>query len=64
MYGQLPDYDEFQGYDLVIGSELSQTAEKIYADIYKPSRGDIATSFISGGNTEGVISATPNSSGK
>ena len=32
MYGQLPDYDEFHGYDLEIDSELSQIAGNIYAN--------------------------------
>ena len=38
MYGHLPDYGEFHGYDLGIDSELSQIAEKIYANFYKQSR--------------------------
>ena len=36
-YGQLPDYDEFQGYDLGIDSELSQIDETIYVSFHKPS---------------------------
>ena len=39
MYGHLPDYEEFHGYDLGIDSELSQTDGMIYADFRKPSWG-------------------------
>ena len=37
MYGQLPDYDEFQGYDMQIDSDLSRTDETIYANFHKSS---------------------------
>ena len=37
-YGQLPDYDEFHGYDLGIDTDLSQINEKIYANFHMPSR--------------------------
>ena len=37
MYSQLPDYDDFQGYDLGIETILSQIAQKIYANFHKPS---------------------------
>ena len=30
MYGQLPDYDEFQGYYLRTDAEIGRIAEKIY----------------------------------
>ena len=38
MYEQLPDYDEFQGYDLRIDSQLRQMSGEIYANCHKPSR--------------------------
>ena len=41
MYGLLPDYGEFQGYDLGIDTDLSQIAEKIYADMHNPSCGTL-----------------------
>ena len=28
MHAQLPDYDDFQGYDLVVGGILSQVSHK------------------------------------
>ena len=34
---QLPDYDDFRGYDLGVGGILSQVARGIYADFHKPS---------------------------
>ena len=37
MYSQLPDYDDFQGYDLGVGGVLSRIAHKIYAGFHKPS---------------------------
>ena len=37
IYGQLPDYDELQGYDVGIDTDLSRIAEKIYANFHKPS---------------------------
>ena len=37
MYMQLPDYDDFQGYDLGVGGILSQIAHNIYANSHKPS---------------------------
>ena len=37
MYGQLPDYEEFQRYYLGIYSEVSQIDAKIYADFHNPS---------------------------
>ena len=37
MYSQLPDYDDFQGYDLGVGGIPSQIAHKIYANFHKPS---------------------------
>ena len=36
MYGRLPDYDEFQGYDMGIDTDLSRIAEKMYADFHNP----------------------------
>ena len=38
MHGQLPDYDEFQCYDLGIDSELIQIDGKNYANFQNPSR--------------------------
>ena len=35
MYIQLPDYDDFQGYDLGFGGILSQIGHKIYANFHK-----------------------------
>ena len=37
LYSQLPDYDDFQGYDLGVGGVLSRIAHKIYAGFHKPS---------------------------
>ena len=37
MYIQLPDYDDFQGYDLGMGWILSHIAHEIYANFHKPS---------------------------
>ena len=37
MYSQLPDYDEFQGYDQGVESVLGQIAQEIYANFHKPS---------------------------
>ena len=36
MYGQSPDYGEFQGRDLGIDSELRQVDEQIYANFHNP----------------------------
>ena len=36
MYSQLPDYDDFQCYDLGAGGILSQIAHKIYDNFYNP----------------------------
>ena len=38
MHSQLPDYDDFQGYDMGAETVLSQIAQKIYAKYHKPSR--------------------------
>ena len=38
MYGQLPDYEEFQVYGLGIGTDLSRIDDKIYANFHNPSR--------------------------
>ena len=37
LYGQLPDYDDFQGYDLGQGAILHQVAQRIYANFHQPS---------------------------
>ena len=37
MYSQLPDYDDFQGYDLGIDTILSQIDQKIYSNFHQPS---------------------------
>ena len=37
IYGKLPDYYEFQAYDLGIGTDLSQIDGKSYANPNKPS---------------------------
>ena len=37
MYSRLPDYDDFQRYDLGMGVVLSQIAHKMYANFHKPS---------------------------
>ena len=37
MYIQLPDYGDFQGYDLGPGDTLNQVGRKIYANFRKPS---------------------------
>ena len=36
-YGELTYYDEFRRYDMGIATDLSQIAEKIYADFHKSS---------------------------
>ena len=36
MHSQLPDYDDFQGYDLGIETILSQISQKIYSYFRKP----------------------------
>ena len=36
MYIQLPDYDDFQCYDLGVGGVLSPLAHKIYANFHNP----------------------------
>ena len=38
-YSQLPDYDDFQGYDMGADGILSRIAHKIYANFHKPSWG-------------------------
>ena len=35
-YSQLPDYDEFRGYDMGIDVVLSQIAQKMYGNIRVP----------------------------
>ena len=37
MYIELPDYDDFQCYDLGVGGILSQIAHKIYVNFRNPS---------------------------
>ena len=37
MYGQLPDYDGFRGYDLGIDSGLGRVDGKIYSNFHMPS---------------------------
>ena len=37
MYSQLPDYDDFQGYDMGIDGVPSRIARKIYANFHKSS---------------------------
>ena len=46
MYGQLLDYDEFQGYDLWVHTEFVQVAEKIYADFRMPSWQTLKRHFL------------------
>ena len=41
MYSQLPDYEDFQVYDLGAGTILSRIAQKIYANFYNPSWGTL-----------------------
>ena len=37
LYSQLPDYDEFRGYDLGIDEQLEKATALIFANIHKPS---------------------------
>ena len=37
LYGQLPDYDDFQCYDMGGGDILRQVSLRIYANFHKPS---------------------------
>ena len=37
MYSQLPDYDDFRGYDLGIDEQLERAATLIFANFHKPS---------------------------
>ena len=37
LYSQLPDYDDFRGYDLGIDEQLERAATLIFANFYKPS---------------------------
>ena len=37
LYSQLPDYDDFRGYDLGIDEQLELAATLIYANFHKPS---------------------------
>ena len=37
MYSQLPDYDDFQGYDLWKEDISRQVVQRIYANFHKPS---------------------------
>ena len=60
MYGQLPDYGEFQRYDLCIDSGLSHIDEKIYADFHKSSCGEVESPFTYGGNSQAIISTSRN----
>ena len=41
MYGQFPDYGDFQVYDMGVRTELIQAAEEIYADFHMPSWGTL-----------------------
>ena len=41
MYGRLPDYGEFHGYDLGIGSEVSRIDGNIYANFRRQSWGTL-----------------------
>ena len=41
LYGRLPDYDDFQCYDLGQGGILHHVARRIYANIHKPSWGTL-----------------------
>ena len=61
MRGQLPDYDEFQGYDLGIDTDLSCVAGNIYAN-FRVAHAD--TPFTYGENCKEVISGTQKSSGE
>ena len=36
-YIQLPDYDDFRGYDLGLGAALNHVGRQIYSDFHKPS---------------------------
>ena len=38
MYGQLPDFDDIQRYDMGIDTDLSRMAGEMYADFHKPLR--------------------------
>ena len=37
LYGQLPDYDDFQGYDMGEEDVLRQVGLRIYANFHKPT---------------------------
>ena len=39
LYSQLPDYDDFQGYELGEDDILRQVSLRIYANFHKPSWG-------------------------
>ena len=64
MYGRLPDYGEFRGYDLGVDSGLSQIDEEIYANFYKPSRGALRRHLFLVGNPGKLHTKPQNSSGE
>ena len=37
LYSQLPDYDDFRGYDLGIDKQLEEIAKRIFVNLHKPS---------------------------
>ena len=63
IYGQLPDYDEFQGYDLGVGTDLRRIAGNIYANSHNSSWKAVKHHVIDGGGAEEVIPGAQNSSG-
>ena len=63
MYSQLPDYDDFQGYDLGVGVILREIAHKIYANFHKPSWQTSKHHFY-GGNSENFLKRSTMSGGK
>ena len=63
MYIQLPDYEEFQLYDLGVDAVLSQTTRKIYGNFHKPSRQTLKRHFLLW-NSQEIVSVSRNYSRK
>ena len=47
MYIHLPDYDDFQGYDLGMVRTLNRVGRRIYANFHKPSWGTLKHHLLS-----------------
>ena len=64
MYGKLPDYGEFQGYDLGIDSELFQIDGGDLHQFPQTVVGIVEAPFIRGVNSEEITATNKNSSGE